>query len=96
MARTRWIDEDGDDVLIDDYAKEMDQFVDAFADGKIDDSELSGMESRLKKSLEEVDGMLSDEQHAAVTKLLCELTAYTIMDYTHTLQAARPKTKFRG
>jgi hypothetical protein len=40
--------------------------------------------------------MLSDEQHSEVTRLLCELSAYDIMQLLHTLHQSRPKTAFRG
>ena len=46
--------------------------------------------------LKEVEPTLSDAQHAQVTKLLCELTAYNVMQTLNSLQTARPKTTFRG
>ena len=66
------------------------------ADGRIDDRELSAQEQRLVTSLKEVEPTLSDAQHAQVTKLLCELTAYNVMQTLNSLQSSRPKTKFQG
>jgi hypothetical protein len=34
--------------------------------------------------------------HAKVTELLCELTAYDIMQFAHSLQEAKPRSQFRG
>jgi hypothetical protein len=41
--------------------------------------------------MKEVEPMLDDKQHAKVTQLLCELTAYDIMQTLHGVQQARPK-----
>jgi hypothetical protein len=71
-------------------------FVDALADGRIDDSELRAQEQRLAAVMKEVEPALSDEQHAQVTKLLCELTAYNVMQTLNTLQAAKPHATFHG
>jgi hypothetical protein len=46
--------------------------------------------------MKEVEPLLDDNQHEKVTRLLCELTAFDIMQMLHTMQQARPKTKFRG
>ena len=43
-----------------------------------------------------VEPLLDEKLHAKVTQLLCELTAYDIMQAVHTMQQARPKTAFRG
>ena len=40
--------------------------------------------------------MLDEDVHAKVTELLCELTAYDLMQVLHTMHEARPKTAFRG
>ena len=39
-----------------------------------------------------VEELLDDEQHAKVTKLLAELTAYSVMRTLHELTAARVKS----
>lgn len=94
-TKQSWLD-DKSNPLIDDYVQKLTTFVDAMADGHIDDKELAGQEQRLVASLKEVEPTLSDAQHAQVTKLLCELTAYNVMQTLNSLQSARPQTKFQG
>jgi len=98
MAATKqsWLDDKAQTPLIDGYVQTLGTFVDAMADGRIDDRELKDQEKRLVGLLKEVEPTLNDTQHAQVTKLLCELTAYNVMQTLNSLQSARPKTKFRG
>jgi hypothetical protein len=95
MARRSWIDPDTNDPLIDDYAKQLQSFMRAFQDGVITDREISDQEARLVDLMKDVEACLDDETHAKVTRLLCELTAYDIMQFTHEMQEARA-TRFRG
>ena len=95
MARKSWIDPDTNDPLIDDYAKQLQSFMRAFQDGVISDKEISDQEARLIELMKDVESMLDDETHAKVTRLLCELTAYDIMQFTYEMQGARA-TMFRG
>ena len=94
-TRGSWLDEDGS-VAIDEMARRLEGFIDAMADGIISDDEISTQESRLADIMREVEPMLDDAQHAKVTALLCELTAFDIMQMLHMAQSARPKTTFRG
>ena len=94
-AKQSWLD-DKANPLIDSYVQKLGTFVDAMADGHIDDREFADQESRLVASLKEVEPTLSEAQHAQVTKLLCELTAYNVMQTLNSLQSSRPKTTFRG
>jgi hypothetical protein len=98
MAATKqsWLDDKAQTPLIDGYVQKLNTFVEAMADGHIDDQELTAQEQRLVTLMKEVEPALSDDQHAKVTKLLCELTAYNVMQTLNSLQSARPKTKFRG
>jgi hypothetical protein len=66
------------------------------ADGKIEASELRDQEARLVELMKELEPKLDDGLHEKVTRLLCELTAYDLMQMVHTMQNARPKTVFRG
>lgn len=91
MARTPWFDEKTQDPLIDNYAVKLDSFLTTMADGKVDDSEVKAQEQRLIKLMKEVEPLLNDEQHAKVTQLMCELTAYDLMQMLHGLEQARPK-----
>lgn len=96
MARTSWLDEDSKSVRIDDYARQLDTFVAALADGRIDDKELTDQEARVVKLMKEVEPLLADPIHERVTELLCELSAFNVMQLLHSLHEARPKTTFRG
>jgi hypothetical protein len=95
-GRQKWFDETLHEPLIDSYARQLDSFIQTMADGVVDDGEIKAQEERLIKLMKEVEPLLDDQVHAKVTQLLCELTAYDIMQMLHSLQEARPKTKFRG
>ena len=95
-GRAGWLDETTQLPLIDAYVQQLSTFMDAMADGQVDKSELQAQEKRLVAVLKEVEPELNDAQHAKVTKLLCELTAYNIMQTLHSLQSARPKSAFHG
>lgn len=95
MARRSWVDPDTSHPLIDDYARQLESFIRAFQDGVISDREISDQEARLVDLMKEVEDGLDDETHANVTKLLCELTAYDIMQFTWEMQQARA-AMFRG
>ena len=93
---SRWLDENTDEPMIAEQAQRLETFLAAMADGRIDEDELQAQERRLVQALREVEPLLDEKLHAKVTQLLCELTAYDIMQAVHTMQQARPKTAFRG
>jgi hypothetical protein len=95
-GRLSWFDEKTSKPLIDGYARTLESFVTTMADGKVEPKELRAQEKRIIDLMKEVEPLLNDDLHAKVTSLLCELTAYDIMQLLFTLDAARPKTKFRG
>ena len=66
------------------------------ADGRIDDQELKAQEARVVALMKAVEPKLDDDLHEQMTHLLCELSAYNIMNTLHQLMEATPKTKFRG
>ncbi|MBI2824758.1 MAG: hypothetical protein HYX69_08735 [Planctomycetia bacterium] len=94
--RSSWLDEASNTPLIDSYARRLKGFMDALADGKVDENEVREQESRLVALMKEVEPRLDAAMHAKVTQLLCELTAYDLMQILHSMEAARPKTTFRG
>jgi hypothetical protein len=96
MARTSWLDAESKTVRIDDYARQLDTFVAALADGRIDDKELANQEARVVKLMKEIEPQLAEPIHERVTELLCELSAFNVMQLLHSLHEARPKTTFRG
>ena len=88
MARASWINDDSHPDL-DAHVASLDHFAASLADGVIDDNELATQENHLVAAMKAVEGSLSDEQHAKVTKLLAELTAYSVMRTLHDMARAR-------
>jgi len=64
-------------------------FADAMADGVIQRQKLDAQERSLVTVMQEVEGLLTDEQHAKVTRLLVELSAYNVMRTLHELHSSR-------
>jgi len=93
---SQWLDENTDEPMIAERAQRLEAFLAAMADGKIDEDELQAQEQRLVQVMREVEPLLDEKLHGKVTQLLCELTAYDIMQAVYTMQQARPKTAFRG
>ena len=91
MARTSWFDDKAGHEAIQDRVRQLDTFTSALADGVISTQELSGQETRLVEAMKQAESALSDEQHARVTTVLVELTAYNIMRLLHELQGERAK-----
>ena len=94
--RPSWVDELTQTPLIDDYARQLESFISAMADGRVDENEVKGQEQRVVKLLKEIDPQLADALHAKVTQLLCELTAYAIMQMLYAMEQTRPKAVFQG
>ena len=88
MARANWIDDDSHPDL-DAHVGTLEHFASSLADGVIDADELTTQEKNLVTAMRAVEGSLSDEQHAHVTKLLAELTAYSVMRTLHEMAQAR-------
>lgn len=91
MARQNWTDEAGETTLIDDYARETTSFIEAMEDGKIEQSELDKHEAKLVALMKKVEPSLSDQQHADMTELLCEMSAYSVMQMTFMMAQAQEK-----
>ena len=96
MARKSWLDDKAQTTLIDDYARDLSSFVDAMTDGVVDANEVAAQEKRVVALMQELEPQLDDAKHEQVTKLLCELSAFTVMQVLHSLYEARPKTRFQG
>jgi hypothetical protein len=91
--RKSWLDDKTNEPLIDQYAQQLGAFVDAMADGRIEAAEVDKQEERLTALMKEVEPQLDDATHEKVTRLLCELSAYNLMQFLHTIHAARPATR---
>lgn len=96
MARLSWLDDKAETTLIDNYAENMESFVAAMADGRIDDQELANQEKKLVELMKQVEPGLDDDAHQQITQLLCEMSAFSTMQTLHAIWEARPKTTFRG
>lgn len=96
MAKSSWFDETSNTPIIGEQARRLDSFLEAVADGVIEDREIKAQEDRLVALMREVEPLLSDDLHDKVTQLLCELTAYDMMQMLHSMHEARPRTTFRG
>ena len=68
---------------------QLEHFAKAMADGNVDKDELEKQENNLVAAMKAVEGSLDDEQHTKVTKLLAELTAYSVMRTLHEMAQAR-------
>ena len=89
MARKSWLDDKGETTLIDGYAQQSADFIQAMADGKIDDGEVEAQEAKLVELMKKIEPNLSDEQHAEMTELLCELSAFNVMQMLNVLHQSR-------
>ena len=89
MSRMNWFDENTDHPIIDEQVGKLESFAAAMADGIIEKQEVERQEQTLVAVMKEVEGQLSDAQHAAVTRLLVELSAYNVMRTLHELHAQR-------
>lgn len=94
MARSSWFDDSGQHPVIQERIQTLDSFTSALADGVVTKQEIAGQEQRLSAILKQVESELSDDQHAKVTTLLVELSAYNIMRLLHELQAERVRLAF--
>ena len=88
MARSSWLNDDSHPDL-DAHVESLDHFSASLADGVIDDNELATQEANLVAAMKAVEGSLTDDQHTKVTKLLAELTAYSVMRTLHDMAQAR-------
>ena len=67
------------------------------ADGRIDDQRAEGPGGAASSALmKSVEPELDDELHEQVTHLLCELSAYNIMQTLHQLVETSPGRSFEG
>ncbi|MDB4962990.1 MAG: hypothetical protein JWP01_2989 [Myxococcales bacterium] len=88
MARSSWINDESTPDL-DAQVGKLEHFTQSIADGVIDANELATQEKNLVAAMKAVEGTLDDAQHTAVTKLLAELTAYSVMRTLHEMTQAR-------
>lgn len=88
MPRSSWIDADSTPDL-DAHVGRLEHFTKAMADGVIDAGEMAKQEQNLLAAMRKAEPLLNDAQHEAVTHLLAEVTAYSVMQVLHDLAKAR-------
>lgn len=88
MARVSWLNDESTPDL-DAHVGQLEHFTQSLADGVVDDKELATQEANLVSAMKAVEGSLNDDQHAKVTRLLAELTAYSVMRTLHEMAQAR-------
>ncbi|MCA2968957.1 MAG: hypothetical protein INH43_10615 [Acidobacteriaceae bacterium] len=89
MPKTSWFDDSTDLPVIDEQVAKLTSFAAAIADGVIEKHELAAQQTVVVETMRTVEALLSDAQHAAVTRLLVELSAYNVMRTVHELEAGR-------
>jgi Mg/Co/Ni transporter MgtE len=89
MTRVDWFDEKTHVPVIDEQVNKLSTFVDAMADGVIDQTELHKQQESVFEAMKAVESDLNDQQHDKVTRLLVELSAYNIMRLLHELHQTR-------
>jgi hypothetical protein len=94
--KSKWFDEASETPIIGEQARRLDSFLAAVADGRVEGRELEEQEARLVKLMREIEPQLEPAMHDKITQLLCELTAYDMMNVMNLMQEAKPATKFRG
>jgi predicted transcriptional regulator len=95
VARTSWFD-DADLPIIEEQAQKLESFAQAMADGVIEKRELEQQQESLTRAMKAAEAGLNDDQHAKVTRVLLELSAYNIMRLLHELQTRRVQKAFGG
>src|SRR3954451_21289218 len=94
MPRTSWFDDKAQHEGIQERAQKLESFTSALADGVVTKQELAGQEQRLMGAMKALEPQLNDDQHAKVTTVLVELSAYNIMRLLHELHAERARMAF--
>ena len=94
MARASWFDEKAEHPLMHEQIAKLASFTSALADGVVSTQELARQEERLVGAMKTLEAQLNDDQHARVTTVLVELTAYNVMRLLHELQAERARMAF--
>ena len=95
-TKSAWFDETSNASVIAEQANRLESFLQVMADGKVTDEEVKTQEARVVKLMKEIEPQLEPKLHERVTQLLCEVTAYDMMQSLNMMQSMRPVTKFRG
>jgi len=93
VARTNWFD-DSELPIIEEQVHKLESFTEAMADGVIEKQELERQQDSLVQAMRDVEAELNDDQHAKVTRLLVELSAYNVMRLLHELHTRQLQKAF--
>jgi predicted transcriptional regulator len=94
MSRASWFDDKAEHPVIQEQLEHLESFTSALADSIVSKQELAGQEQRLIQAMKNVEDELNDAQHAKVTTLLVELSAYNVMRTLNELQTQRARMAF--
>ncbi len=83
MAKDGWFDGKGIDLLRDDFLEDHPRWQRYISDGQITAAEILEQENTIIGMLETLEPSLSDEQHAALTKVLLEYEVLINMALVH-------------
>ena len=95
MARSNWLDAETEVPALDAHVQQLEHFTRSMADGVIDAAELATQMASVVAAMKDAQDGLDDAQHAKVTTLLVELTAYNVMATLHELAASRVRKVVR-
>ena len=73
MAKSRWFDEESNELMFAKYATQMDSWKAAMADGIIEPREIEEQAARVGKLLRALEPKLSDELHEQITNVFYEI-----------------------
>ena len=96
MARTSWFDDKAEHLVVHEQVTKLQSFTSALADGIVTKAELAKQETQVVAALKALEPLLNDAQHEQVTRVLVEMTAYSVMRLLQELQAERARIAFAG
>jgi hypothetical protein len=96
VARTSWFDDKAEHLVVHEQVTKLQSFTSALADGIVTKAELAKQETQVVAALKALEPLLNDAQHEQVTRVLVEMTAYSVMRLLQELQAERARIAFAG
>lgn len=73
MARSKWFDEESNELLFSKYVTRMDSWQEAMADGIIEPREIEQQAGRVGGLLRALEPKLTDELHEGITNIFYEI-----------------------
>jgi len=89
MAKSRWFDEESNELMFAKYATQMDSWKEAMADGIIEPREVEEQAAHVGRLLRALEPKLSDELHEEITGIFYEIAVlYGMLQLVRTVRAA--------